>query len=76
MLAPAELRGGIVAFLAGRTFAALTARDATGRLWVSPLIGEAGFLAVASPTTLHVGSDVANATRSRTRLPGGPWVLS
>ena len=32
MLDPAELRGGIVAFLADRTFAVITARDADGRL--------------------------------------------
>lgn len=60
MLAPAELRGGIVAFLADRTFAALTARDANGRLWTSTLIGEAGFLEVASPTTLRIGVVVAH----------------
>ena len=39
MLAPAMLRGGIVAFLADRTFAVITARDAAGSLWSSPLIG-------------------------------------
>ncbi len=60
MLAPVELRGGIVAFLADRTFAALTARDANGRLWTSTLIGEAGFLEVASPTTLRIGVVVAH----------------
>jgi hypothetical protein len=60
MLGPAELRGGIVRFLADRTFAALTARDAAGRLWTSPLIGEAGFLEVASPTTLHVAAAAAH----------------
>jgi hypothetical protein len=60
MLAPAELRGGIVRFLADRTFAALTARDAAGRLWTSSLTREAGFLGVASPTTLHVGAGAAH----------------
>ncbi|HSZ38593.1 MAG TPA: pyridoxamine 5'-phosphate oxidase family protein [Trebonia sp.] len=54
MLAPAELRGGLAAFLAERTFAVLTARDAAGRLWATPLTGPAGFLAVTSPTTLRV----------------------
>jgi uncharacterized protein len=39
MLAPAKLRGGIVAFLADRTFAAIAARDAAVSLWSSPLIG-------------------------------------
>ena len=54
MLDPAELRGGIVAFLADRTFAVITARDAGGRLWTSPLSGPPGFLQAATPTTLAV----------------------
>jgi hypothetical protein len=54
MLAPADLRGGLTRFLAGRTFAALSASDASGRLWVSPLAGPPGFLAAASPVTLDV----------------------
>jgi uncharacterized protein len=56
MLDPAELRGGIVAFLAERTFAAITARDADGRLWTSPLTGPAGFLEAATPTTLAIAA--------------------
>ncbi|MEU3256157.1 pyridoxamine 5'-phosphate oxidase family protein [Streptomyces sp. NPDC006997] len=54
MLAPADLRGGVTRFLAGRTFAAITARDADGGLWTSPLTGPPGFLRVASPATLDV----------------------
>jgi pyridoxamine 5'-phosphate oxidase-like protein len=54
MLGPAELRGGTAAFLADRTFAVITARDAAGRLWTSPLAGPRGFLEVAGPTTLAV----------------------
>ncbi|WAL69082.1 pyridoxamine 5'-phosphate oxidase family protein [Amycolatopsis cynarae] len=54
MLAPAELRGGIVRFLADRTFAAVTARDRAGRLWISPLAGPPGFLSAADPTTLRI----------------------
>ena len=54
MLEPAELRGGIVAFLADRTLAAITARDAAGRLWTSPLSGAPGFLEAVSPTTLVI----------------------
>ncbi|MGH3251267.1 MAG: pyridoxamine 5'-phosphate oxidase family protein [Trebonia sp.] len=54
MLEPAELRGGIRAFLADRTFAVITARDTDGRLWTSPLSGPPGFLDVAAPTTLAV----------------------
>ena len=60
MLAPARLRGGIVAFLADRTFAVITARDAAGSLWSSPLIGKPGFLTVTSPTTLRVHTTVAH----------------
>jgi predicted pyridoxine 5'-phosphate oxidase superfamily flavin-nucleotide-binding protein len=54
MLEPAQLRGGIVAFLADRTFAVITARDADGRLWSSPLTGPAGFLRAVAPTTLAI----------------------
>src|SRR4051812_3655585 len=56
MLAPAELRGGLGLFLAGRTYAAMSARDRAGRLWVSPLAGDPGFLAVTGPTTLEIGA--------------------
>lgn len=56
MLAPADLRGGFARFLADRTFAALAARDGSGRLWVSPLTGEPGFLRAASATVLAVGA--------------------
>jgi predicted pyridoxine 5'-phosphate oxidase superfamily flavin-nucleotide-binding protein len=54
MLGPAELHGGFARFLQARTFAALTARDGGGRLWISPLTGPAGFLEPTSPTTLQV----------------------
>lgn len=56
MLAPGALRGGFARFLADRTFAALTARDADGRLWVSPLAGPPGFLDTTGHTTLTVHS--------------------
>jgi len=56
MLDPAELRGGIVAFLADRTFAVITARDGAGRLWTSPLTGPRGFLEAAGPTTLVINT--------------------
>jgi predicted pyridoxine 5'-phosphate oxidase superfamily flavin-nucleotide-binding protein len=59
MLDPAELRGGIVAFLADRTFAVITARDADGRLWSSPLTGPAGFLEAVTPTTLSIHARLA-----------------
>ncbi|MFI2207971.1 pyridoxamine 5'-phosphate oxidase family protein [Streptomyces sp. NPDC020192] len=54
MLAPAQLRGGVSRFLAERSFAAITARDADGGLWISPLTGPPGFLQIASPTALDV----------------------
>jgi hypothetical protein len=56
MLDPAELRGGIVGFLADRTFAVITARDGAGRLWTSPLTGPRGFLVAAGPTTLVINA--------------------
>jgi hypothetical protein len=55
MLDPARLDGGPAAFLARREFAVLTARDATGRLWTSPLLGPPGFLD-GHGTTLDVHS--------------------
>jgi uncharacterized protein len=54
MVGAGELRDGLAQFLAGRTFAALSARDGSGAPWVSPLIGRPGFLDAAGPTTLHV----------------------
>jgi predicted pyridoxine 5'-phosphate oxidase superfamily flavin-nucleotide-binding protein len=50
MLAIPDLNGGIGGFLADRDFAVITARDATGRLWTSPLLAPAGFLAALDRT--------------------------
>jgi predicted pyridoxine 5'-phosphate oxidase superfamily flavin-nucleotide-binding protein len=72
MLAPAELGGGIARFLAARTFAALTARDHAGRLWISPLTGPAGFLAATSPTTLTVHAAPAAGDPLRAMPAGQP----
>ena len=72
MLAPAELRGGLARFLAARTLAALTARDHAGRLWISPLAGPAGFLAVTSPTTLTVDAAPAAGDPLRATPAGQP----
>ena len=58
MLGRAELRGGTAAFLADATLAALTARDHSGRLWISPLTGRPGFLTAVSPNTLLIESTV------------------
>jgi hypothetical protein len=44
MLATPDLNGGMSAFLAARDFAVLTARDADGRLWTSPIFSSPGFL--------------------------------
>ena len=61
-----ELRGGFARFLADRTFAALTARDADGRLWISPLAGPPGFLDATGPDHLTVHAVPARATRCTT----------
>ncbi|CAM3700873.1 pyridoxamine 5'-phosphate oxidase family protein [Smaragdicoccus niigatensis] len=54
MMQPAELRGGITGFLANSTFAVITARDSTGRLWASPLTGPRGFLEVTTASELRI----------------------
>src|SRR5829696_2600191 len=76
MLAPAKLRGGIVAFLADRTFAVITAQDAAGSLWSSPLIGKPGFLTVTSPTTLRVHTTMAHGDPLDAAPAGNQWVWS
>jgi hypothetical protein len=54
MLDPPNLLGGLGRFLAGRTYAAMSAKDDDGRLWVSPLFGDPGFLDVLGPNKLRV----------------------
>ncbi|MFY9919749.1 MAG: pyridoxamine 5'-phosphate oxidase family protein [Mycobacterium sp.] len=54
MMGPGELRGGVPAFLAHASFAAITARDGDGRLWTSPMVGPPGFLAATTPTRLSL----------------------
>jgi uncharacterized protein len=54
MVARGELRAGMASFLANVSFGALTARDRTGRLWVSPLIGPPGLMTATSPATLSI----------------------
>ncbi len=61
MVGRGRLRDGMAAALSDMTFAALAARDATGRLWTSPLRGPAGFLEAASPTTLQVHASLPGA---------------
>jgi hypothetical protein len=72
MLGSGELRGGFGRFLADRTFAAITARDARGRLWVSPLTGPAGFLEASGPTTLVVHTTPVAGDPLHQLPPGQP----
>lgn len=44
MLSPPQLEGGVAKFLEQRNLAFVTARDSAGRLWISALCGERGFL--------------------------------
>jgi uncharacterized protein len=54
MVGPGELRGGIAALLAHASFAAMTARDRDGHLWISPMVGPRGFLEATAPTRLSL----------------------
>lgn len=56
MLDAADLTGGAATFLAQRTFVVVTARDGSGALWTSPLVGPGGFLATRGPQELHVAA--------------------
>lgn len=69
MVGRRQLRDGMAAALSEMTLAALAARDANGRLWTSPLLGPAGFLEAASPTTLQVHASPPGADP----LHGLPW---
>jgi uncharacterized protein len=71
MLRPADLDGGPARFLAQREFAVLTARDNTGTLWTSPLLGPAGFLD-AHGTTLDVHTTPATTDPLHALPPGQP----
>ena len=62
MLAVPDLNGGIGGFLAQRDFAVLTARDADGRLWTSPLVASAGFLQARDrELTVHAAPESGDA---------------
>ncbi len=61
MVALFQLRAGMAAFISEATFAAVAARDRTGRLWTSPLLGPPGFLQAASPTTLEINTPLPSA---------------
>jgi hypothetical protein len=72
MLALPNLDGGARLFLAHQEFAALTARDASGLLWTSPLFARRGFLD-AHGQTLHVDALPAT-TDPLSALPAGQAV--
>ena len=72
MVGPAELRPGITAILADTTFAAITARDRTGRLWTSPLLGAPGFLHASGPRTLQINTLVPSADPLHSPRTGQP----
>lgn len=55
MLRPASLSGGAAKFLATQTFAALTARNTAGELWISPLAAAPGFLR-GNADQLHISA--------------------
>ena len=61
MIGRAELRARIATFLSNAGVAALTARDRTGRLWTSALLGAPGLLHAASPTVLQINTTLADA---------------
>ena len=61
MVARGQLHAGMAAFLSEATSAAMAARDRTGRLWTSPLLGPPGFLQAASPTTLEINTPLPSA---------------
>ena len=61
MVGRGELREGMAAFLSEVPIAAMAARDPSGRLWTSPLVGPPGFLRAASPTTLQIHTTLPSA---------------
>jgi predicted pyridoxine 5'-phosphate oxidase superfamily flavin-nucleotide-binding protein len=72
MVGAGQLSGGLAQFLAGRTFAVLSARDRDGTPWVSPLIGEPGFFEAAGPTALRVHHRFPAADPLHDLSPGQP----
>jgi predicted pyridoxine 5'-phosphate oxidase superfamily flavin-nucleotide-binding protein len=73
MLAPAQLSDGMSHFLARRHFAVLAARDVTGRLWASPLLGPDGFL-TADRRTVAIRPVGVAASDPLRRPPSGQSV--
>ena len=71
MLATPDLNGGISRFLADRDFAVITARDADGRLWISPLLASVGFLD-AHDRTLRIHTTPRRGDPLQGLAPGQP----
>ncbi|HXS87356.1 MAG TPA: pyridoxamine 5'-phosphate oxidase family protein, partial [Mycobacterium sp.] len=71
MLATPDLNGGISRFLADRDFAVITARDADGWLWISPLLASAGFLD-ARDRTLRIHTTPRRGDPLQGLAPGQP----
>jgi uncharacterized protein len=69
MLAPALLGRSAAMFLANQRLAVLTARDDTGRLWTSPLVGTPGFLE-ASAEILTINTTIARTDPLCAITPG------
>jgi predicted pyridoxine 5'-phosphate oxidase superfamily flavin-nucleotide-binding protein len=61
MVARGQLSAGMATFISESTFAAMAARNRTGRFWISPLLGPPGFLQAASPTTLDINTPLPSA---------------
>ncbi|MCW2664249.1 MAG: pyridoxamine 5-phosphate oxidase [Mycobacterium sp.] len=76
MVARGQLRAGMAASLSEATFAVLAARDRTGWLWTSPLLGPPGFLQAASPTTPEIDTPLPSADPSTAYLTGSWWASS
>lgn len=73
MVEPADLGRRAAGFLSRQTFAALTGRDTSDRLWISPLIGPPGFLYVATPDVLGIAVAIAPGLPLDT-MPAGQQV--
>ena len=71
MLEGASLDGGLGRFLELQSFAALSARDDEGRMWVSPLVGPPGFLEGAG-RRLRVHTGPSEVDPLREVSPGQP----
>jgi predicted pyridoxine 5'-phosphate oxidase superfamily flavin-nucleotide-binding protein len=72
MLDAPDLAGGIGHFLGERTFAAITARDPGGRLWITPVTGPPGFLEITGPADLRVHTVPAPGDPLHELLTGQP----